>query len=1104
MKRSSLYTFSVIILLVVTAQYALIPSKVTAQDTDSDSRYEVNWNAFSFRSIGPALTSGRISDFAVNPENHAEFYVASASGGVWKTTDGGTTFDPVFDNQGSYSIGHVAMAPTNHNIVWVGTGENNNQRSVSYGDGIYKSVDGGKSWENKGLEQSEHIGMIEVHPENSEIVYVAAYGPLWSSGGDRGVYKTTDGGETWERVLHVGEHTGINEIHMDPRDPETLYATSHQRRRRVWTYLGGGPESAVYKSTDGGENWRKITKGLPGGNHVGRIGMDISPANPDVLYAIVEASGSGDGFYRSTDRGESWEKRGGYSTSGNYYQEIFADPVDVDRVYSMNTFGQVTVDGGKSWENMGTKNRHVDDHALWINPENPGEMIIGSDGGMYKTLNRGESWRYFPNLPITQFYKVAVDSAKPFYNIYGGTQDNFTLGGPSRTIDPLGISNSEWQVTKRGDGFEPQVDPKNPNIVYAQSQYGVLVRFDKQSGELMSIQPQPPEGEEEYTWNWNAPLEISPHDNKTLYFAADKVFRSTDRGQSWSQISGDLTRQIDRNKLEVMGRVWPMDAVAKNQSTSKYGNIVSLTESPLQRGLLFAGTDDGLIHITRDGGKQWRTISEFPGVPDQTYVSDIFASRLDEQTLFAAFDNHKSGDFKPYILKSTDLGRSWTRISGDLPERGQVWTVAQDYKNPNLLFAGTDFSFFVSLDGGESWKKLDNGLPTIAVRDIAIQKRENDIVLGTFGRGFFVLDDYSPLRGYTEEVNEKSAHLFSVPDARQYLQHSRIGASASSSYYDPKGAQGDTWYYGENPEYGAKITYYLKESIKTLEEEREQRDKKKFEEGEPVYYPEYDELKKEREEKPPYLIFTIRDQSGEIVRELRQPAKKGFRRVYWDLRFPDVARVSRRDADPRETSDEGIMVAPGTYSVQMSKSVNGEETSLTDPVSFEVKTLGNLTLPPADPEMVTEFQHRLMDLSRAFNGARRTVNELEDKIDYYLAAVKVLNDPAAKNLRADIYQMQDSLEAVQRKLSGDPVKRDLDMEQRPSIGDRINQAVYGNLGTMSTPTETQRRLNEIGRERLKPVLKQLDILSNQTAQRIEERLDEHNAPWTPGRLPELD
>mgnify|MGYP000350869503 CR=1 FL=1 len=1072
-------------------------------DNSADSRYEVDWQAFSFRSIGPALTSGRVSDFAVNPEDHSEFYVASASGGVWKTTDGGTTFEPVFDSEGSYSIGHVAMDPKNHNVVWVGTGENNNQRSVSYGDGLYKTIDGGKSWKKMGLENSEHIGMIEIHPENSDIVYVAAYGPLWNAGEDRGLYKTTDGGETWERVLHVDEHTGINEVHMDPRDPKTLYATSHQRRRRTWTYIGGGPGSAVYKSTDGGENWRKIMKGLPNGNHIGRIGMDISPANPDVLYAIVDAS-EGEGFYRSTDRGESWTKRSDYSTSSNYYQEIFADPQDVDRVYSMNTFGQVTVDGGKSWNSMGTKNRHVDDHALWINKDRPENMLIASDGGIYETENRGETWRYFSNLPITQFYKVAVDSAKPFYNIYGGTQDNFTLGGPSRTVDPIGISNAEWQVTKRGDGFEPQVDPKNPNIVYAQSQYGVLARFDKQSGELMSIQPQPPEGEHAYTWNWNSPLEVSPHDHKTLYFAADKVFKSTDRGQSWTEISGDMTRQIDRNKLEVMGRIWPMDAVQKNQSTSKYGNVVSLTESPLQQGLLFAGTDDGLIHITQNDGQDWRTIKEFPGVPDRTYVSDIYASRHDPKTLFAAFDNHKSGDFKPYILKSTNLGRSWTKISGDLPERGQVWTVVQDYKDPNLLFAGTDFSFFVSLDGGEHWKKLDNGLPTIAVRDIAIQKREDDIVLGTFGRGFYVLDDYAPLRKFTKQVKEQPAHLFPVPDARQYLTYSRIGASASSGYYDPKGAQGDTWYYGENPEYGAKITYYLEESIKTIEEQREEREKKKFKDGEPVYYPEYEELKKERDEKPPYLIFTIKDQSGKVVRELRQPAKKGLRRVHWDLRFPDVARVNKGDADPKKTSDEGIMVAPGSYTVEMSKSVNGKETKLTDPVSFEVETLNNLTLPPGNPAQVTEFQHQLMDLSRALNGAYRTVSELEDKIEYYLAAVKVVNDPQAKALRSEIYKMQDSLHAVEKKLRGDRIKRDLDMDRQPSIGDRINEAVYGNLGTVSTPTETQRRLAEIGRKQLKPLLNELRVLSNQTAKRIEQRLDELNAPWTPGRLPDFE
>ncbi|MEL7163168.1 MAG: glycosyl hydrolase, partial [Bacteroidota bacterium] len=406
---------------------------------------------------------------------------ATAAGGVWKTTNKGLNFKPVFDRQGSYSIGVVEIDPNNHNVVWVGTGENNNQRSVAYGDGVYKSVNGGKSWKHVGLKNSEHIGMIVVDPRDSDVVYVAATGPVWSAGGDRGLYKTTDGGETWENILEISEHTGIHEVHIDPRDPDVVYAVAHQRRRHVFTYISGGPESAVYKSTDGGANFRKIMRGLPGGD-VGRIGMDVSPADPDVLYAVVEAQTGKGGFYRSTDRGESWEKRSKYSSSGNYYQEVIADPVDLNRVYVMNTFAAVSTDGGMNFDNVGEKNKHIDNHALWIDPTNPNYLLNGNDGGVYESWDRGKTWRFFPNLPVIQFYKVAVDNDYPFYNVYGGTQDNFSLGGPSRTTETTGITNRNWFVTTLGDGFEPHVDPTNPNIVYSQSQYGNLNRFDKATG----------------------------------------------------------------------------------------------------------------------------------------------------------------------------------------------------------------------------------------------------------------------------------------------------------------------------------------------------------------------------------------------------------------------------------------------------------------------------------------------------------------------------------------------------------------------------------------------------------------------------------------------
>ena len=1080
-----------------------LPLKAQDSDEDPDPRHRISWSGLEFRSIGPALTSGRISDFAVNPSNTDEFYVATSSGGVWKTTNKGIDFTPIFDKEGSYSIGHVAIDPNNHNVVWVGTGENNNQRSVSYGDGLYKSVDGGKSWKHVGLKNSEHIGMIEIDPRDSDVVYVAAYGPLWSAGGDRGLYKTTDGGETWESILTISEHTGINEVHLDPRNPDVIYAAAHQRRRHVFTLIDGGPESALYKSTDGGKNWRKIMTGMPGG-HIGRIGLDISPANPDILYAIVEAQEDKGGFYRSTDRGESWERRNSYTSRGNYYQEVFADPVDPDRVYSMDVFTQVSTDGGKTFSNLGEQNKHIDNHALWIDPDNPEYLLAGCDGGIYESYDRGKTWRFFPNLPVTQFYKVAVDNAKPFYNIHGGTQDNFSLAGPSRTISPVGITNDRWMVTLLGDGFETQIDPKNPNIVYPQYQYGNLARFDKQSGETIMIKPRPLQDSLEYTWNWDSPLMISPHNNKRLYFAADYLFRSNDRGNSWEVISDDLTRKIDRNRLEVMGRVWPMDAVAKNASTSEYGNTVSLDESAIQEGLLAVGTDDGLIHISENGGQSWRTISKFPGVPERTYVDDVVFSQHDRNTIYAAFNNHKNGDFKPYLLKSTDLGRSWRSVASNLPERGSIYALAEDHLNSNLLFVGTEFSLFVSLNGGRSWKKLDNGLPTIAVRDVVIQKRENDLVLGTFGRGFYVLDNYTPLRTMTEQTVEKEAQLFSVKDAYQFIPYSRIGASKTISWLGEKGFQGETWYLGENLGPEAHFTYFLKETIQTLEEQRQEEEKEKFEKGEPVYYPSYDRLKKEMEEKPPYLLFTIRNMNNEVVREVKAPATKGLHRVSWDLRYPDITEVDPGDSDLSKTAEEGILALPGRYTVQMAKSVNGKVTVLSEPMPFTVKRLDNRTLPTDDPEATTAFHRKLTNLSRALNGARQTYNQLEEKANYYRAAAKTINDPDVDSLHANIDRLEDKLDRIRTELYGDRVASRLDMDQKPSISDRVNSAVGSVINSTTDPTETSNRVSKIAAERLKPLINQLKSIINTDVARIEQQLDQLGAPWTPGRLPDLE
>lgn len=699
-------------ILLLTTSFFLLIGIVSAQKK-ADVKKEVKdeylssatFSGLSFRSIGPAVTSGRIADFAVDPNNSSTYYVAAAAGGVWKTVNKGITFDPIFESQGSYSIGCVTIDPTNTNIVWVGSGENNNQRSVSYGDGVYKSEDAGKSWVNKGLKNSEHIAKVVVDPTNGNTIYVAAYGPVWKEGGDRGVYKSIDGGANWTCIKSVSQYTGCNDLVMDPRNPKVLYAAFHQRMRKVFTYVGGGPESAVYKTEDGGLSWKKLEGGLPGGD-LGRIGIAISSSNPDILYAVVEARDNKGGVFRSNDRGISWEKRNGYAGAGNYYQEITCDPKNENRIFITDSYYRVSDDGGATIRNLGELNKHIDNHAIWIDPQNTNHLMVGTDGGVYESYDFAKTWDFKANLPVTQFYKVATDNALPFYNVHGGTQDNLSLGGPSQSTSGNGIVNSDWFVTSEGDGFESQVDPTNPDLIYAQSQYGGLVRFDRKTGEYKSIRPIERKEDQAYRWNWDSPLLISQHDPSRLYFGANRLFRTDDKGNSWKVISPDLSRQIDRNALEIMGKVQSMDAVAKNQSTDMYGQLTTIAESKFDPNLLYVGTDDGLIQYTKDGGSSWNKIDNISGAPQQSYVNQIITSLHDKNVVYVCFNHHRYGDFKPYLFKSTDGGSSWKSISSNLPEKGTVYSIAEDHIDAGLLFVGTEFGLFFSNNGGENWIAL--------------------------------------------------------------------------------------------------------------------------------------------------------------------------------------------------------------------------------------------------------------------------------------------------------------------------------------------------------------------------------------------------------------
>ncbi len=1058
---------------------------------------KTNLSGLKFRSLGPALTSGRISDLAVNPNNFDEYYVATAAGGVWKTINSGNTFQPVFDEQGSYSIGCVTLDPNNSNIVWVGTGENNNQRSVSYGDGIYKSLDGGNSWEHMGLKTSEHIGKIIVHPNNSNVIYVAAIGPLWSAGGERGLYKSDDGGKNWNAVLTIDEHTGVNDVVIDPRNPDVLYATTFQRRRHVFTYIGGGSGSGIHKSEDGGKTWTKIQKGLPN-VMLGRIGLTISPANPEYLYAIVEAAEDKGGFFISTNRGASWEKRNSYATSGNYYQEIIADPVDPDKVYVMNNWMRVTSDGGKTMDYVGEDFKHIDNHVIWINPNNNKHLISGNDGGVYESWDSGKHWAFKPNLPVTQFYKVAVDNAKPFYNIYGGTQDNFSLGGPSRTVSGNGPNNFDWFITHGGDGFESQVDPKNPNIVYAQSQYGNLVRYDKISGEEKGIQPKERKGEDSYRWNWDAPLAVSRHKSTRIYFAANKLFKSDDRGNSWEVISEELTRNLNRNELPVMGRIWGIDAVMKNQSTSPYGTIVAFSESPKNENLLYVGTDDGLIQVTEDGGKNWRKVENFPNVPDRTYVNAIFASKHDENIVYACFNHHKYGDFKPYVYISRDKGVTWTSISGDLPKRGSVYTIEEDHVDKNLLFIGTEFGVFFSNNQGKEWKQLKGGLPTIAVRDIAIQEEHNDLVLGTFGRGVYVLDDYSSLRDFSKKL-DKEATLFSIRDALQFETSYPLGLPGKSF-------QGDNFYIGDNLGSEAIFTWYLKEDIESRENQRKATAKKLTDEGKNNPYPSYKTLKEEAEEMSPQLIFTITNNQGKIVRKLFSSPKAGLHRISWDLRYDSQEPISFREPtfyNPFGSESLGAFVESGKYTVTLSKLVNYEETQLSEPVSFEIIPLNNAVMPADDRQTLAKFQQEVNDLSGKVSSVQNSLSELSNELRYMKEAVK--RTPIKHvDLMKELKGLEKEMATIRIKLNGDQIANQLDQETSPSIANRIGYLMYEQSHSTGTPTETHKNTLSIAKEEFDPVYEQVKDLINNKFNAFRKKLKEFGAPYTPGNIHFVD
>jgi photosystem II stability/assembly factor-like uncharacterized protein len=897
-------------------------------------------------------------------------------------------------------------------------------------------------------------------------------------------------------VLTVSENTGVADVALDPSNPDIVYAAAYQRRRHVFTLIDGGPESAIYKSTDAGATWNKLKSGLPTVD-MGRIGLAVSAADPNVIYAAIEAADGKGGIFRSSDKGATWERRNEFDQGAMYYARVVADPKNVDRIFVMSVQLRESLDGGKTLRKVNEVNHHGDNHVIWIDPDDTRHCLLGSDGGMYETWDDAKSWEFKANLPTVQFYDVAVDNASPFYNVCGGTQDYFSWCGPSRTRDLNGIVNSDWFVTTGGDGFRSQVDPVDANTIYSESQYGVLVRYDKPTGQELVLQPLEAKGEPPLRWNWDSPIIISPHSHTRLYFAANKLFRSDDRGDTWKAISGDLTRQIDRNQLPVMGKVWGPDAVAKNQSTSFYGNIVALAESPKKEGLIYVGTDDGLIQVTSDGGSNWTKESKFPGVPEMTYVSRLTASNHDANTVYAAFENHKNEDFKPYLLKSTNAGESWTSIAGDLPESGPVLAFGEDTVNPNLLFAGTELGAFFTIDGGQHWVRLKGGLPTIAVRDLVIQAREGDLVIATFGRGFYVLDDITPLRQIKAESTEQAAALFPVKDALLYVERHPLGGPK-------KGYQGDAFYTAENPPYGAVFTAYMKDKIKTKKEKRQDAEKDAGKKNHTVPYPTNDELRAEAQEAKPEVYFVVYDESGAPIRRVEGSTDGGFQRVAWDLRYsaPQLKKHSDEgEEDFPDAADQGPLVVVGSYSARMFEKASGVITEVGGPQAFKVVTEGAGGMSAADRSAQEQLLRRVTRLYRAVSGALHTSEEVESRLKAIREALR--ETPAVEK---QLGSVADGIEQRDREILRS-LRGDIDIAKRSqpvasSIHDRVNSVLEGERFSLAKPTQSHLDSYNIAAAEFSEQLSKLHTLVEVDLSKLEKDMEAAGAPWTPGRVPE--
>ena len=1042
------------------------PSTIDAQDVGLETAVA----NLRFRELGPAIMGGRIADIAVVESKTRIFYVGTASGGVWKTTNRGTSFEPVFDDQSTASIGDVTVSASNPNIVWVGTGEPQNRQSSPWGDGVYKSTDGGRRWRHVGLSETRHVGRIVVHPTDPDIVYVAAVGHLWGPNPERGVYRTTDGGTSWELVLFVDEHTGAIDLVMDPGDPQTLFAAMYQRRRTGFGFNGGGPASGIYRTIDGGESWTEITNGLPEGDK-GRIGLDVYRGDGNLVYAVVEAdlrTGSGgfrqqqrgerkSGVFRSTDRGDTWEKISDTNPRPMYYSQIRIDPSDPERIYVLGTQLAVSEDGGKTFRNDGATGIHVDHHALWINPHDSDHLILGSDGGVSRSYDRGATWRQYDNIAIGQLYRIGVDMRDPYY-VCGGLQDNSSWCGPSRTLNRYGIRNTDWYDIWGGDGFFSVPDPNDYTIVFTESQGGNLGRYNVVTGERQRLRPvaRPLEDDDDrtYRWNWDAPIVISSHNSATVYVGANVLLKTTDRGMHWEEISPDLTKQLDRDELEIMG-VLPGDGMmSRHDGISTYGNITAVGESPVNADVLYVGTDDGNVQVTRDGGTTWEDVtSRVRDLPERTYVSRLAPSRFDEATVYATFDGHRNDDYRPHVYVSKDYGRRWRELSAGLPD-WSVNVIVEHHRTPNLLFVGNEIGVYFSIDRGEHWTRLKNNLPTVPVDDIVVHPRENDLVLGTHGRSVWILPDVTPLEQISNELLASAVHLF---PAKPATIHSVTGGWPFNAGR----------FAAPNPPNGAVIRYYLGRALGTeaVIVDPEQGG------------PSVGNASRQQDDAARAKI-SILDADGATVRELDGPGAAGIQQVVWDFRraAPAPPPGPQRGSGGFGGPQRGPRVTPGTYIVRLEAAGDTATTELV------VRLDQRIEISQAD---LTERQvalASLADLSKSIGDANRAMRTLTQQV----TAIKGQlggHDDAPESLVQSVDSLQEQLEELGREIS--TAGRDT----------RLSGAIEGST---TRPTADQSWQIERAWQRVPALIERLNEIITTTMPAINRRLDDAGIRPNPG------